>query len=155
MTAQPSATANTANASPFSVTAAAGGGGIDGARVITSVEEFRSRPHGSSTRSSSPNAGGGSNSISGVGVKGSSAPRYSGVQREILSLYRELLRETRRMQDADTQSNMRRYMRQEFDKDAAVPRKHIAKIEWCLNTGKRKLEELQRMGANTKFAVRF
>ncbi|KAG5507656.1 hypothetical protein JKF63_06605 [Porcisia hertigi] len=83
----------------------------------------------------------------------SSSPRHSGVQVEILSLYRRMLREVARMDDADTRHSLAAYIRQEYDKQRDVPRKNIMKIEWKLNYGKRKLEELQAMSKNTKFTI--
>ncbi|CBZ25628.1 conserved hypothetical protein [Leishmania mexicana MHOM/GT/2001/U1103] len=83
----------------------------------------------------------------------SASPRRSGVQAEILSVYRSMLREVSRMQDADTRRNLSAYIRQEYDKQRDIPRKNIMKIEWRLNYGKRKLEELQAMNKHTKFTM--
>lgn len=88
------------------------------------------------------------------GRQASWRPRHSGVQREMIYLYRSLLRETNRMDDIDTRVNLRRYIRAEFNKYVDVPRKHIVKIEWCINYGKRKLEELKGMSSRTKFSMR-
>ncbi|AYU78049.1 hypothetical protein, conserved [Leishmania donovani] len=83
----------------------------------------------------------------------SASPRRSGVQAEILSVYRSMLREVSRMQDADTRRSLSAYIRQEYDKQRDIPRKNITKIEWRLNYGKRKLEELQAMSKHTKFTM--
>jgi hypothetical protein len=80
-------------------------------------------------------------------------PRHSGVQVEILRMYRSMLREVRRMDDLDTRRNLTAYIRSEFDKHRDVPRKNILKIEWQLNYGKRKLEDLQAMSPHTKFTM--
>ncbi|KAG5481089.1 hypothetical protein LSCM1_06767 [Leishmania martiniquensis] len=84
---------------------------------------------------------------------GSASPRRSGVQTEILSVYRSMLREVARMQDADTRRHLLAYIRQEYDKQRGIPRKEIMKIEWRLNYSKRKLEDLQAMDRHTKFTV--
>ncbi|GET87833.1 hypothetical protein, conserved [Leishmania tarentolae] len=83
----------------------------------------------------------------------SAFPRRSGVQSEILSVYRGMLREVSRMHDADTRRNLSAYIRQEYEKQRDIPRKNIMKIEWRLNYGKRKLEELQAMSKHTKFTM--
>lgn len=57
------------------------------------------------------------------------------------------------MQDADTRRSLSAYIRQEYDKQCDIPRKNIMKIEWRLNYGKRKLEELQAMSKHTKFTM--
>ncbi|KPI89937.1 hypothetical protein ABL78_0905 [Leptomonas seymouri] len=79
--------------------------------------------------------------------------RHSGVQLEILSMYRRMLREVGRMEDPDTRRNLTAYIRSEFEKHRDVPRKNILKIEWLLNYGKRKLEDLQAMGQHTRFSM--
>ncbi|KPA78609.1 hypothetical protein ABB37_06209 [Leptomonas pyrrhocoris] len=84
---------------------------------------------------------------------GGAAPRHSGVQVDILNMYRSMLREVGRMEDPDTRRNLTAYIRSEFDKHRDVPRKNILKIEWQLNYGKRKLEDLQAMGRHTKFSM--
>ncbi|KAL7701093.1 Complex 1 protein (LYR family) [Lotmaria passim] len=81
------------------------------------------------------------------------APRHSGVQIEVLNLYRSMLREVRKMDDAETRRNLTAFIRSEYDKHRDVPRKDILKIEWQINYGKRKLEDLQAMGKNTKFTM--
>ncbi|CAM38104.2 conserved hypothetical protein [Leishmania braziliensis MHOM/BR/75/M2904] len=81
------------------------------------------------------------------------SPRRSGVQVEILSVYRSMLREVSRIQDADTRRNLSAYIREEYDKQRDIPRKNIMKIEWKLNYSKRKLDELRAMGKDTKFTM--
>lgn len=80
-------------------------------------------------------------------------PRLSGVQREILQLYRDLLKETRRMRDLRTQANLRRFIRSEFDKGANISRKYITRIEWQMNYGKNKLDELRHMSPDMRFSL--
>ncbi|KEG15145.1 hypothetical protein DQ04_00171090 [Trypanosoma grayi] len=80
------------------------------------------------------------------------APRRSGVQLEILGLYRDLLRETRRMEDPQTRENLRRFIRAEFSANSDIPRKFVTRIEWQLHHGRNKLEELRGMRSDTKFS---
>nr|CCC94321.1 conserved hypothetical protein [Trypanosoma congolense IL3000] len=80
-------------------------------------------------------------------------PRRSGVQNEILQLYRELLRETRRLNDPQTQVCLRRFIRSEFDRNIAIPRKFVTRIEWQIHYGKNKLEELRSMGPDSRFSL--
>lgn len=91
---------------------------------------------------------------SGGEREGQRAKRHSGVQREVLGLYRQMLRESCKLRDAESAANLRRYIRAEFDKQKDVPRRDIMKIEWSINHAKRKLEDLQAMGPSTKFHVR-
>lgn len=115
-------------------------------RVVSSLEEYRARLRRTGARPQRTRR-------QDDGGRGRT-PRHSGVQVELLSLYRQMLREVDRMTDPDTRKNLRTYIRAEFDKNVSVPRKHIAKIEWCMNTAKRKLEDLQRMSSTTKFYMR-
>lgn len=80
--------------------------------------------------------------------------QLSGVQREIIGVFRAMLREVRRMKDPSTRIALQSYIRSEFDRQRAVSRQHIMKIEWHLHYGKRKLEDLQAMDADTKFSVK-
>ncbi|CCW64940.1 unnamed protein product [Phytomonas sp. EM1] len=128
--------------------------------IITSLEQFRALKQQSRrkvSRSGSGAATGGADVAAGVsqatGAR-KAGPRYSGVQLQILNLYRRMLKEVFRMRDAETRFNLQKYIRSEFDQNVNVPRKHVAKIEWCINTGRRKLEELQLMNPNTKFCIK-
>ncbi|CCW69603.1 unnamed protein product [Phytomonas sp. Hart1] len=121
--------------------------------IITSLEQFRALKW--QARQKVPPWG--RNAAVGVSkgiVSSKMRPRHSGVQLQILNLYRRMLKEAFRMHDADTRSNLQTYIRSEFDKNVDVSRKHVAKIEWCINTGKRKLEDLQLMNPNTKFCMK-
>ncbi|KAK7196968.1 Complex 1 protein (LYR family)/Complex1 LYR-like [Novymonas esmeraldas] len=80
-------------------------------------------------------------------------PRHSGVQVEILSVYRRMLRQVARLQDAETRRGLAAHIRAEYEKQRDVPRKNILRIEWQLNYARRKLEDLEAMGTDTKFTV--
>ncbi|KAG8348497.1 hypothetical protein TRVL_00672 [Trypanosoma vivax] len=80
-------------------------------------------------------------------------PRRSGLQLEILGLYRDLLRETCRMEDEQTRLNLRRFIRTEFEKNRGIPRQFVTRIEWQLHYGKNKLDEIRSMSRNTKFSL--
>ncbi|CUG91845.1 Hypothetical protein, putative [Bodo saltans] len=79
--------------------------------------------------------------------------RLSGIQQEVLVLYRNLLRETRKFEDAASRHNITTRIRDEFKEDAAIPRKLLAKIEWKLHYGRNKLEDIKSMRPNSRFRV--
>ncbi|RNF25787.1 uncharacterized protein Tco025E_01998 [Trypanosoma conorhini] len=79
--------------------------------------------------------------------------RRSGVQLEILSLYRDMLKASQRMEDPQARRDMRRFIRAEFDRNRDIPRKFVTRIEWQLHHGKNKLEELRAMRPDTKFSI--
>ncbi|RNF11249.1 hypothetical protein TraAM80_01037 [Trypanosoma rangeli] len=79
--------------------------------------------------------------------------RRSGVQVEILNLYRDMLRASQRMEDPQTRKNMRDFIRAEFDRNRDIPCKFITRIEWQLHHGQNKLEELRAMRPDTKFSL--
>lgn len=116
-------------------------------------ERLRARIFASSKGSTARPARGNASTGGAATAAAAAAPRHSGVQVEILNVYRSMLREVRRMEDAGTRRNLTAYIRSEFDKHRDVPRKNILKIEWQLNYGKRKLEDLQAMGKHTRFTM--
>ncbi|KAL2040050.1 hypothetical protein N7G274_006953 [Stereocaulon virgatum] len=65
--------------------------------------------------------------------------RLSGLQRNVLSLYRQSLREIRK-KPIDVQSNFRGYARSEFAKNVTLDKKDFAAIEYLLRKGQRQLE---------------
>ncbi|RAK98334.1 succinate dehydrogenase assembly factor 1 [Aspergillus ibericus CBS 121593] len=65
--------------------------------------------------------------------------RLSGLQREVLSLYRKCLRETRK-KPIETRENFRGYARAEFRKHASVSKKDFSAVEYLLRKGQRQLE---------------
>ncbi|MCJ1399654.1 hypothetical protein MMC11_002856 [Xylographa trunciseda] len=65
--------------------------------------------------------------------------RLSGLQREVLALYRKCLREASK-KPADVQLNFRNYARNEFKKHSLLDKKDFAAIEYLLRKGQRQLE---------------
>ncbi|KAH0284909.1 hypothetical protein M436DRAFT_58815 [Aureobasidium namibiae CBS 147.97] len=65
--------------------------------------------------------------------------RLSGLQREILSLYRKCLRETRK-KPADVRSNFLRFAQSEFREHQKHDKKDYSAIEYMLRKGQRQLE---------------
>ncbi|KAF2456716.1 complex 1 protein-domain-containing protein [Lineolata rhizophorae] len=66
-------------------------------------------------------------------------PRLSGLQRDVLSLYRACLRAARK-KPADTRANFIEFARREFRANASIDRKNFAAIEFMLRKGQRQLE---------------
>ncbi|EME89552.1 uncharacterized protein MYCFIDRAFT_26785 [Pseudocercospora fijiensis CIRAD86] len=66
-------------------------------------------------------------------------PRLSGLQRDVLSLYRQCLR-TARKKPASTRENFKNFARREFEKNLGMDRKDFGAIEFLLRKGHRQLE---------------
>jgi succinate dehydrogenase assembly factor 1 len=81
------------------------------------------------------------------------AVRHSGMQIDVLSLYKSLLKEAQRRTDAASRVNLAAYIRGEFRDNMKLPRKEVSKIEWLVHRGRNKLEELQAQKPNTRFNV--
>ncbi|KAL1955036.1 hypothetical protein VTO42DRAFT_327 [Malbranchea cinnamomea] len=69
----------------------------------------------------------------------SSTVRLSGLQREVLSLYRQCLRAIRK-KPAESQGNFRRFARQEFQKNLSISKKDFNAIEYLIRKGHRQLD---------------
>ncbi|KAF8854968.1 complex 1 protein-like protein [Acephala macrosclerotiorum] len=65
--------------------------------------------------------------------------RYSGLQRDVLSLYRKCLRESRK-KSADARPHFEAFARNEFQKSIGLDRKDFGTIEYLLRKGQRQLE---------------
>ncbi|KAK2750257.1 hypothetical protein FQN55_002402 [Onygenales sp. PD_40] len=65
--------------------------------------------------------------------------RLSGLQREVLSLYRTALREIRK-KPAESQENFKQFARQEFRKNLSISKKDFSAIEYLLRKGRRQIE---------------
>ncbi|KAG9578864.1 hypothetical protein KCU77_g8032, partial [Aureobasidium melanogenum] len=65
--------------------------------------------------------------------------RLSGLQREVLSLYRKCLRETRK-KPADVRPNFLQFTRSEFRQHQNYDKKDFGAIEYMLRKGQRQLE---------------
>eukprot|EP00796_Vickermania_ingenoplastis_P013482 gene13482-9290_t len=77
--------------------------------------------------------------------------RYSGVQLEVLGQYRRFLHAASRIQDETSRANLTAHIREKFDEGAALPGRKLDAVEWRLNYGKRKLEEVERLATNATF----
>ncbi|PMD39717.1 complex 1 protein-like protein [Hyaloscypha variabilis F] len=65
--------------------------------------------------------------------------RLSGLQRDVLSLYRKCLRESRK-KDAIARPHFESFARQEFEKSIGLDKKDFSTIEFLLRKGHRQLE---------------
>ncbi|RAH46443.1 succinate dehydrogenase assembly factor 1 [Aspergillus aculeatinus CBS 121060] len=65
--------------------------------------------------------------------------RLSGLQREVLSLYRKCLREIRK-KPVETRQNFKIYARTEFQKHMKISKKDFNAIEYLLRKGHRQVE---------------
>lgn len=72
-------------------------------------------------------------------------PRLSGLQRDVLSLYRRCLRAAR-TKPADTRPNFQRFARKEFDRHLDLDRKDFGAVEFMLRKGERQLEMYSARG---------
>lgn len=66
-------------------------------------------------------------------------PRLSGLQKDVLSLYRSCLRAARQ-KPADTRPNFEAFARREFEKNINMNKKDFGTIEFLLRKGNRQLE---------------
>ncbi|KAF1953898.1 hypothetical protein CC80DRAFT_494152 [Byssothecium circinans] len=71
--------------------------------------------------------------------------KLSGLQRDVLRLYRECLRGVRG-KPADTRANFRELTRSEFRKHATINKKDFGTIEYLLRRGRRQLETYSEPG---------
>lgn len=65
--------------------------------------------------------------------------RLSGLQRGVLSLYRQCLREIEK-KPADVRENFKGFARTEFERSIGLDKKDFAAIEYLLRKGQRQLE---------------
>ncbi|KAH8884439.1 hypothetical protein GQ53DRAFT_829688 [Thozetella sp. PMI_491] len=65
--------------------------------------------------------------------------RLSGLQKEVLGLYRQCLRESRRKPET-ARSHFQLFARREFEKNVGIDKKNFAAIEFLLRKGRRQLE---------------
>ncbi|ORY11265.1 complex 1 protein-domain-containing protein [Clohesyomyces aquaticus] len=71
--------------------------------------------------------------------------KLSGLQRDVLKLYRQCIRAVRLKPD-DTRENFRAFAREEFRKNVAMDKKDFGTIEYLLRRGRRQLEIYQDEG---------
>lgn len=65
--------------------------------------------------------------------------RLSGLQKEVVSLYRSCLRESRKKPKA-TRHNFEVFARSEFDKNLSIDKRDFAAVEFLLRKGRRQLD---------------
>ena len=68
--------------------------------------------------------------------------RYSGVQKQVLALYRDGLRRARELPDVNSRNAAKAFIVREFRKGMEVDRLDFQRIEHLLRTGKKKLTSL-------------
>ncbi|CAK7568447.1 MAG: hypothetical protein SEPTF4163_006437 [Sporothrix epigloea] len=69
----------------------------------------------------------------------STIPRLSGLQREVLSLYRQSLRASRQKPE-DSRAHFKDYARSEFVRHRDLEKRDFGAIEFLLRKGRRQLE---------------
>ncbi|KAK4888530.1 hypothetical protein LTR27_012591 [Elasticomyces elasticus] len=72
-------------------------------------------------------------------------PRLSGLQKDVLVLYRRCLRACR-TKPSETRPNFEGFARREFAKNMAVDKKDFGTIEFLLRKGNRQLEIYEQKG---------
>lgn len=72
-------------------------------------------------------------------------PRLSGLQKDVLSLYRRCLRATRQKPSA-SQPNFYRFARHEFERNLHVDRKDFSAVEFMIRKGEKQLEMYKGRG---------
>ncbi|KAK4673093.1 hypothetical protein QC763_108788 [Podospora pseudopauciseta] len=65
--------------------------------------------------------------------------RLSGLQKEVLGLYRQCLRECRKKPEA-TRKHFQTFAREEFEKSISLDKRDFSAIEFLLRKGRRQLE---------------
>ncbi|KEY67550.1 hypothetical protein S40285_09866 [Stachybotrys chlorohalonatus IBT 40285] len=65
--------------------------------------------------------------------------RLSGLQKEVLALYRQCLRESRKKPES-TRVHFQNFSRAEFDRNMAIDKRNFAAIEFLLRKGRRQLD---------------
>ncbi|KAJ2160684.1 hypothetical protein GGF46_002041 [Coemansia sp. RSA 552] len=66
--------------------------------------------------------------------------RLSGLQKDVLRLYRDCLRGVRKKPEG-AQARFRAFARREFDKNLEIKRTDVQAIEYLLRMGRRRLEQ--------------
>ncbi|KAG9238570.1 complex 1 protein-like protein [Amylocarpus encephaloides] len=65
--------------------------------------------------------------------------RHSGLQKEVLALYRKCLRESRK-KPTSSRSHFEAYARAEFNKSIGLDKKDFGAVEYLLRKGQRQVE---------------
>jgi len=76
----------------------------------------------------------------------SGLPRYSGLQREVFSLYKDFLKFFKSQPKSESTSQLLIYMRDTFKEKAKISKRDIRGIEYLVGLGRRQLKTLQKQG---------
>ncbi|KAG8421696.1 hypothetical protein J3458_003550 [Metarhizium acridum] len=71
--------------------------------------------------------------------------RLSGLQKEVLALYRSCLRQSRK-KPASTRAHFEQFARAEFDRNLRIEKRDFAAIEFLLRKGRRQLDVYSNPG---------
>jgi len=72
--------------------------------------------------------------------------KYSGIQKQILKLYKDFLKEIRKFPETKGKQELFYYIRNQFkEKSKKIPKREFQKIEYLLNFGKRQLKLLKEI----------
>ncbi|KAG5932044.1 hypothetical protein E4U53_001514 [Claviceps sorghi] len=71
--------------------------------------------------------------------------RHSGLQKEVLTLYRQCLRESRK-KPASTRAHFEQFARTEFSRNLSLDKRDFAAIEFLLRKGRRQLDTYSSPG---------
>jgi succinate dehydrogenase assembly factor 1 len=72
-------------------------------------------------------------------------PRLSGLQRDVLSLYRQCLRAAR-LKPSATRPNFENFARKEFERNTHLDKKDFSAVEFFLRKGHRQLDTYSQKG---------
>eukprot|EP01027_Heterolobosea_sp_BB2_P012228 GEZU01017737.1.p2 GENE.GEZU01017737.1~~GEZU01017737.1.p2 ORF type:complete len:146 (-),score=30.30 GEZU01017737.1:177-614(-) len=67
--------------------------------------------------------------------------RHSGLQKQVLSLYKSLLRAAN-TKEPEKREDLKTYIRSEFRQNMTLPKNEVMRIEWLVANGKNQLEIL-------------
>ena len=79
--------------------------------------------------------------------------QHSGAQLSILRMYREFLRLANKKTDTPSRLALLSDIRKEFRTNAATSRRDFVRIDWMMNRGRTKLEELKKTKHSDKYGV--
>lgn len=77
----------------------------------------------------------------------------SGSQREVVMLYRALLKCASRRPDAESRVALMKHIKTEFRKHQGISRYKVTAVEWHVQLARRKLDDLLRMRPTDKFTM--
>ncbi|OMH82668.1 Succinate dehydrogenase assembly factor 1, mitochondrial [Zancudomyces culisetae] len=78
---------------------------------------------------------------------------YSGLQKEVLALYRNCIRSAQRVESVELRTKLTDRVRMEFRKNLGIKRGEIDAIGYLLRMGKRKYEKYIQSGSITNITT--